>query len=79
MFSAGMTVRCRGENCIVVDSNPLTARASAADRIRLRAIEGPLRNQEWPVLYPLEAVEADELPELSLDRARPRRPPSAAA
>ena len=40
MFSAGMTVRCRGEKCIVVDSNPLAAGETPAFRVRVRAIEG---------------------------------------
>lgn len=68
MFSAGMTVRCRGEKCIVVASNPLASGDSPAYRIRVRAIDGPLRNQEWPVIYPLEPVAPEEIPELALDR-----------
>ncbi len=67
MFSTGMTVRCRGEKCIVVDSSPITAANTPAYRIRVRAIEGPLRNQEWPIIYPLETVKPEEIPPLSLD------------
>jgi len=68
MFSAGMTVRCRGEKCVVVDSNPLTSGDTPSYRIRVRATDGPLRNQEWPVIYPLEPVTPEEIPELTLDR-----------
>lgn len=68
MFSAGMTVQCRGQRCIVVDSSPLTSGDAIAYRIRVRAIDGPLRNQEWPVISSLEQVTPDEVPPLSLDR-----------
>jgi superfamily II DNA or RNA helicase len=67
-FSTGMNVRCRGQRCVVVDSRPVATGDAPAYRLRVRATEGPLRNREWPVLYPLEPVEQDELPPLSLDR-----------
>lgn len=68
MFSAGMTVQCRGQKCIVVDASPLASGDQAAYRIRVRAIDGPLRNQEWPVISSLEPVTPDEIPPLSLNR-----------
>jgi superfamily II DNA or RNA helicase len=67
-FSTGMTVRCRGQRCVVLDAHPVAGGESPTYRLRLRATEGPLRNREWPVLYPLEAVEPDELPPLALER-----------
>lgn len=53
---------------MVVDSNPLSAGEAPAYRIRVRAIEGPLRNLEWPIIYPLESVLPEEIPKLALDR-----------
>ena len=67
-FSAGMTVRCRGQRCVVLDAHPVAGGAPPAYRLRVRATEGPLRNREWPVLYPLEQVEPDELPPLALEQ-----------
>src|SRR3954470_17186713 len=67
-FTAGMSVRCRGQRCVVLDASPVAGDDRPAYRLRVKATEGPLRNREWPVLYPLEAVEADELPALSIDR-----------
>ena len=68
MFSAGMTVQCRGQKCIVVDASPLVSGDQEAYRIRVRAIEGPLRNQEWPVISTLEPVTPEEIPPLSLEQ-----------
>ncbi|MFI5460509.1 MAG: helicase-related protein [Isosphaerales bacterium] len=67
-FSTGMSVRCRGQRCVVLDAHPVAGGDPPAYRLRVRATEGPLRNREWPVLYPLEAVEPDELPPLALER-----------
>ena len=67
-FSAGMTVRCRGQRCVVLDAHPVAGGAPPAYRLRVRATEGPLRNREWPVLYPMEQVEPDELPPLALEQ-----------
>src|SRR4051794_9591607 len=67
-FSAGMTVRCRGQRCIVLNAHPIAESDTPLYRLRVRATEGPLRNREWPVLYPLEQVEADELPSLGMGR-----------
>jgi superfamily II DNA or RNA helicase len=67
-FSTGMTVRCRGQRCLVLDAHPVAGGDPPSYRLRLRATDGPLRNREWPVLFPLEPVEADVLPPLSLDR-----------
>ncbi len=68
MFSAGMTVQCRGQKCIIVDASPLASGEQAAYRLRVRAIDGPLRNQEWPVISNLEPVAPDEIPKLALRR-----------
>jgi superfamily II DNA or RNA helicase len=68
-FSAGMTVRCRGQRCVVLDAHALPGSEAATYRLRVRSVEGPLRNQEWPVLYPLEPdIVPDDLPPLSLQR-----------
>src|SRR5205085_4811120 len=67
-FSAGMTVQCRGQKCIVIDASPLSSGEAIAYRILVRAIEGPLRNQEWPVISSLEKITPDEIPPLSLER-----------
>ena len=69
MFSIGMTVRCRGQKCMVLDSNPLTAGDSPMYRLRLRVVDGPLRNQEWPVVSPPDQVRPEDPPApLSLER-----------
>ncbi len=68
-FSTGMSVRCRGQRCVVLDAHPVAGGDPPSYRLRVRATEGPLRNREWPVLYPLEPVEPDELPPLALERA----------
>src|ERR1700722_422989 len=68
MFSAGMTVQCRGQKCTVIDANPIPQGEQVAYRVRVRAIDGPLRNQEWPVIFPVEPITPDEIPPLSLDR-----------
>src|SRR5262249_23049196 len=68
-FSTGMTVRCRGQRCVVLDAHPLPGSETATYRLRVRSVEGPLRNQEWPVLYPLEPdIVPDDLPPVSLER-----------
>jgi len=67
-FSTGMSVRCRGQRCVVLDAHPVAGGDPPAYRLRVRATEGPLRNREWPVLFPLEPVEPDELPPLALER-----------
>jgi superfamily II DNA or RNA helicase len=67
-FSAGMTVQCRGQRCVVLDSSAIPGEAAPTFRVRVRAIDGPLRNQEWPVIYPLEPIAPESLPSLSLDR-----------
>ena len=40
-FSAGMTVRCRGLRCVVLDAHPVDGGAPPAYRLRVRATEGP--------------------------------------
>jgi len=67
-FSTGMSIRCRGQRCVVLDAHPVAGGDPPSYRLRVRATEGPLRNREWPVLYPLEPVKPDELPPLALER-----------
>ena len=61
-------MRCRGQRCVVLDAQPIQDGERPAYRLRIRATEGPLRNREWPVLFPMERVEPDDLPPLTLDR-----------
>jgi SNF2 family DNA or RNA helicase len=69
VFSVGMTVRCRGQKCMVLDANPLISGDSPMYRLRLRVVEGPLRNQEWPIISPLDEVRPEDPPlPLSLER-----------
>ncbi len=63
-----MTVRSRGQRCVVVDATPIVGGEAPSNRLRLRALEGPLRGQEWPVVDTLEDVKPDRLPALSLGR-----------
>lgn len=68
-LSAGMTVRSRGQRCVVVDARPIVGGEAPSNCLRLRALEGPLRGQEWPVVDTLEQeLKLEELPPLSLDR-----------
>jgi superfamily II DNA or RNA helicase len=67
-FSSGMTVRCRGQRCVVLEAHPIAGGESPSHRLRVRVTEGPLRNQEWPVIVPIEQVAPEDLPALSLDR-----------
>ncbi|MHB1033613.1 MAG: hypothetical protein ACYC35_16575 [Pirellulales bacterium] len=69
MFSVGMTLRCRGQKCTVLDASPLAAGETPTYRLRLRVVDGPLRNQEMPVLCSPDQVQPeDPPPALSLDR-----------
>jgi SNF2 family DNA or RNA helicase len=54
---------------MVLDASPLIAGESPTYRLRLRVVEGPLRNQEWPVISPPDQVRPeDPPPPLSLER-----------
>jgi SNF2 family DNA or RNA helicase len=68
-FTEGMTVRTRGERFMVVrvDSLP-SGRPAPVVRLTLRVIDGEMRGTEIPVLYPIDAVVPDEIPEMSLER-----------
>lgn len=69
MFSVGMTVRCRGQKCTILDASPLAAGEMPTYRLRLRVVDGPLRNREMPVLCPPDQVRPeDPPPPPSLDR-----------
>jgi len=67
-FTEGMTVRSRGERFMVVGVSTLpSSQPAPIVRLTLRALEGELRGAEIPVLYPIDAVVPDEVPEMSLD------------
>jgi len=69
VFSVGMTVRCRGQKCVVLDSTPLAAGEVPTYRLRLRVVDGPLRHQVWPIICPPDQVRPEAPPQpLSLDR-----------
>jgi hypothetical protein len=69
VYSVGMTVRCRSQKCVVLDSAPLQSGEAPVYRLRLRILEGPLRNQVWPVICPPDQVLPEALPPpLTLDR-----------
>jgi superfamily II DNA or RNA helicase len=68
-FVAGLTVRARGERFTVIDVDPLPSSGSdPVSRLRLRGLEGDFRGAELTVLYPIEPVEPDYVPDLSLER-----------
>ena len=67
-FSAGMSIRCRGQRCLVLAAHPIPGGEPPAYRLWVRATDGPLRNREWPVIFPLEPVEPDALPPIALAR-----------
>ena len=68
-FTEGMTVRSRGERFMVVGVSTLpSSQPAPIVRLTLRALEGELRGAEIPVLYPIDAVVPDEVPEMSLER-----------
>ncbi|MFC1451937.1 helicase-related protein [Verrucomicrobiota bacterium] len=69
-FSAGTTVRCRSQRCVVLESQPVSGGEAPSNRLLLKVGDGPLRGQMWPVVDMLEpTLAADELPPLSLGRA----------
>jgi SNF2 family DNA or RNA helicase len=66
---AGLTVRARGERFTVVEMESLSGGLPGPlFRLRLRGLDGELRGSEIIVLHPLESVEPDFIPDLSLDR-----------
>jgi superfamily II DNA or RNA helicase len=69
-FSAGMTVRARGERFVVLEVDPLphASDGSAQTRLLLRGLEGPLRGRELPVIVPIEPVEPEQTRPLDLSR-----------
>jgi superfamily II DNA or RNA helicase len=64
-----MTVRCRGERFSVVEAIAV-GRTSTTRLVNLtlRALEGESRGNEITVLYPIDQVEPDVVPELSLEK-----------
>ena len=68
-FSAGMTVRARGERFLVleVEALPRTATGPQA-RLLLQGLEGPLRGKEVPAIYPIDDVASEVTRPLELDK-----------
>lgn len=56
-----------GERCVTVDSIPVAAGDRPTYRIRVRGVEGRLRNQKWPPIYLLETIKPAESLFLPLD------------
>jgi hypothetical protein len=68
-IAAGLSVRVRGERFTVTDVQPLaTGGTGRLARVSLRGLDGELRGTEIVVLHPIDPVEADTVPELSLSR-----------
>jgi superfamily II DNA or RNA helicase len=68
-FTTGMTVRARGERFLITNVDTLPGnRTTPLLRLTLRVLEGEMRGAEIPVLYPIEPIEPDEVPELTLER-----------
>lgn len=67
-FTVGMTVRNRGERFSVVDVTTLGGGGVSMTRLTLRGLEGQLQGEELTVLHPVDYVEPDAMPEMSLDR-----------
>lgn len=68
-FAVGMTVTCRDERFVVVDVDALPGSGDGPlYRLTLRSLEEETRGTEIPVLYPIEDVCPEELPEMSLER-----------
>lgn len=69
-FLRGMHVRARGSRFVVLSAEPLSAGDGEAPlvKLRLRGLEGPWRNEELPLIYPIDDVRPEEVPELRLDR-----------
>jgi superfamily II DNA or RNA helicase len=66
-FQAGAIVRARCRRYSVLSADTIAqASGEPVRRLRLRALEDPFRNEEICVLYPIENVEPDEIPELNL-------------
>lgn len=69
-LTAGMTVRARGERFTIVEATSLPASPPAVPltRLILRSIGAETRGMEIIVLHPIEDVEPDEIPDISLER-----------
>jgi len=67
-FSVGMTVRARGERFSVVNVEQLSTGSEPLTRLSLRALGEERSTTELSVLYPVDAVDPDEVPGLALDR-----------
>jgi SNF2 family DNA or RNA helicase len=66
-LAAGLSVRVRGERFTVVDVQPVSRGVTGPlTRLTLRGLEGELRGMEIVVLHPIDPVEPDVVPELSL-------------
>jgi len=66
-FQAGAIVRARCSRYSVLSADTIAqTNGEPLRRLRLRALDDPFRNEEICVLYPIESVEPDEIPELRL-------------
>src|SRR5258707_14967063 len=66
-FQAGAIVRARCSRYSVLSADTIAQTSGEPlRRLRLRALDDPFRNEEICVLYPIESVEPDEIPELKL-------------
>ncbi len=70
IFLRGMHVRARGGRFVVLAAEPLPSGDGEPPliKLRLRGLEGPWRNEELPLIYPIDDVHPEEIPHLSLDR-----------
>ena len=69
MFSVGMTVRCRGQKCTILDASPLVAGETPTYRLRLRVVDGPCGTRKCRCCArPIRSGRKIPPPPLSLDR-----------
>ena len=65
----GLTVRARGERFTIIEMEALSGGLPGPLlRLRLRGLAGELRDSDIIVLHPIDTVEPDFIPDLSLDR-----------
>lgn len=68
-IATGLRVRVQGEKFTVTDVQPAGSGAPGPlARVTLRGLDGELRGMEIVVLHPIDPVEADAVPDLSLSR-----------
>ena len=65
-FSIGMTIRARGERFSVVDVTTFSTGPEPLTRLSLRGLGEDRPTTELAILYPVDDVEPDEIPDLSI-------------